>query len=105
LGRRARAQSVAASALPAREGLWLAPAEVAKVCIGVCKQALVGTIRRNAAQVTVVLHLVDADGAVVRSAELKHPLRELARLPQAVAARAGRLLHLEPPPPPTLRPD
>src|SRR5262249_40699468 len=87
------------------EGLWLSPREVSRVCIGVCKQALVGVLRRGAAEVTIVLHLVESDGKVARSIEFTHPMRELASLPQAVAARAGRLLHLDAPPPPVLRPD
>ena len=82
--------------LPPRSGLWLSPSEVRPVADVVhARTVLVGTMRRDAAQVYVTLHLVEDDGTVRKTAKLTHPWRSVATLPAAVADRAGKLLGLE----------
>jgi tetratricopeptide (TPR) repeat protein len=88
--------AVEGAKLPARNGLWLSPTEVRGVAdIAHARTVLVGTMRRDAAQVYVTLHLADDDGTVHKTAKLVHPLRTLATLPGAVAERAGRLLGVD----------
>ena len=84
------------SKLPARTGLWLSPTEVRPIADAAhLRTAIVGTMRRDAAQIYVVLHLVEDDGTVRKTVKLTHPLRKLATLPGAVAERAGKLINLD----------
>jgi tetratricopeptide (TPR) repeat protein len=84
------------SKLPPRNGLWLTPAEVRPIAdVAHLRRTIVGTMRRDAAQIYVVLHLVEDDNTVHKTVKLTHPLRKLATLPAAVAERAGSLINLD----------
>jgi tetratricopeptide (TPR) repeat protein len=87
-----------------RPGLWLSPPEVRAFCEAApCKRALVGTIRRDASLFYVTLHLVDDEGTVVKTTRFMHPIRLLPLLPQAVTAKAAKMLAIDVNPPPAIR--